>query len=253
MISTVSSPVRHRPPTIPYPGAKGRLAPTLVSMMPMRGHSYVEPFVGRGNVFFAAAASPMNFDSWHINDISTADFFRAMKDIGEHIQVPLRSREEYTRRKRQFQYGNKTAILLEPYLTFSGGGYAKGGFGGNRSANAEGYTRTLRHGKCLLDQTQAKITSLDWKLLGLESLSPLDFVFLDPPYFGADVRAYTNKFDFGGMIALLKNARFKWMLTEYKQDFYVEAFGKPYWTKEVQLACDGKGTKTRVECVWRNY
>lgn len=241
-----------RRPTIPYPGAKGRLAPRLVEMMPAEGRTYLEPFVGRGNVFFAAASS-LNFDRWHINDISTAKFFTAMSEFGDVIKVPERTREEYERRKRLFKNNNTLSILLEPYLTFSGGGYAKAGFGGKRSANATGYTRTLRRGKELLDQTNAEITDCDWKDLDFKSLTSDDFVFLDPPYFGADVRAYTNQFDFAGMVQTLVNAKFKWMLTEYKQDFYLKAFGKPYWTKDVQLACDGIGTRTRTECVWRNF
>ncbi len=55
------------------------------------------------------------------------------------------------------------------------------------------------------------------------------------------------------MVALLSEAKFKWMLTEYEQDFYLKAFGKPCYRKVVQLACDGRGTKSRTECVWRNY
>jgi site-specific DNA-adenine methylase len=242
----------NRPPMIPYPGAKGRLAPVLVSMMPKVGRLYLEPFVGRGNVFFAAATS-LDFQRWHINDISTAKFFKTLKRVGDKVKVPQRTREEYERRKALFKRGNAGSILLEPYLTFSGGGYAKGGFGGARSANAQGYTKTLRKGKELLDQTAAEITAQDWHDLDLDSLTADDFVFLDPPYFGADVRAYSNKFDFDGMVKALLKAKFKWMLTEYRQDFYVQAFGEPCWTKPVQLACDGRGNKTRVECVWKNF
>jgi site-specific DNA-adenine methylase len=41
--------------TFPYPGGKARLAPALVAMMPQNGRLYLEPFAGRGNVFFRAA------------------------------------------------------------------------------------------------------------------------------------------------------------------------------------------------------
>ncbi len=169
-------------PKIPYPGAKGRLAPILVSMMPKGGRTYVEPFAGRGNVFFAAALA-LKFSVWRINDIATAPFFAALKERGGRIRVPRRTRGEFVRQKRLFEEGSPRARLLEPYLTFSGGGYRKGGFGGKRSASAAGYTKTLNLCSEILARTDPLITGDDWKSLGLKSLGDQDFVFLDPPYF----------------------------------------------------------------------
>lgn len=239
-----------RPPKISYPGAKGRLAPWLVGMMPSSGRTYVEPCVGRGNVFFAA--SSLNFKRWWLNDTITSSFFEALMKTGGCIDVPDRTQEEFNKQKLRFQEGDITAILLEPYLTFSGGGYKKAGFGGKRSAKAIGYSRTLRQCARILLSHTVKITKLDWKKLGLERLTSDDFVFFDPPYFGADVRAYSNRFDFVRMVDILSNAKFRWMLTEYEQDIYLKAFGKPR-KKQVQLACDGRGNRRRVECVWTNY
>ena len=240
-------------PTIAYPGAKGRLAPILVSMMPQQGRIYLEPFAGRGNVYFAASSSNLRYVSWELNDMFTAPFFWALVKTEGCIPVPKRTKSEYLRQKRLFQKGDLRAILLESYLTFSGGGYKNGGFGSLHGATAVGYAKTLRRCADLLIQSRAKVTSKDWKRLNLSSLTDQDFVFFDPPYYGADVRAYSNHFDFTGMVETLKKAKFKWMLTEYRQDFYVKAFGEPCYTKPVQLACDGRGSRSRVECVWKNY
>jgi len=243
-----------RPPRIDYPGAKGKLAPVLVSMMPSQGHAYVEPFVGRGNVFFAAA-SVLKFEKWMINDIATAPFFNAILEKGKHIRVPERTRLEYLKQKQLFQQGDPRAVLLEPYLTYSGGGYKKGGFGNKRGVSALEYTKRLCRCAEILFTSKARITDVDWKELALERLTPSDFVFLDPPYYGADVRAYSSKgFDFFGMVEVLSKAKFKWMLTEYEQEFYLKAFGKPCYTETVQLACDGgRGRRRRTECVWKNF
>ena len=238
-------------PKISYPGAKGRMAPSLVEMMPQSGLNYVEPFAGRGNVFFAA--SQLDFQNWHVNDIETAPFFNALVKTKGNIKVPERTKEEFENQKKLFQNGDEKAILLEPYLTFSGGGYKKGGFGGKRSAGAAGYTKTLARCAEILISTKAKITSLDWKDMNLDRLGEDDFVFLDPPYLNADVRAYSNQFDHSAMISLLLKAKFKWMLTEYEQEIYLKAFGQPTYRRAVQLACDGRGNRTRVECVWTNY
>ena len=249
---TVRALGRTRPPTIPYPGAKGRLASSLVALMPGRGHRYIEPFVGRGNVYFAAAGDLL-FDEWWINDIATAPFFRALVQTEGRITVPVRSREVYHVQKQRYQRGDAAAILLEPYLTYSGGGYLRGGFGGARSAGPVSYANTLQTCAGILKTTAARITDLDWEQMGMDRFDKGDFVFLDPPYYAADVRAYSNKFDHPRLVAALKKARFSWMLTEYRQDLYVRAFGEPSWTTEVQLACDGRGTSRRVECVWKNF
>jgi site-specific DNA-adenine methylase len=241
-----------RAPTIPYPGAKGRLAPFLVSMMPKDGRFYIEPFAGRGNVYFAAV-EVLNFRHWWLNDIATAPFFNALMTLGKTIKVPERTREEYFRQKQLFATGDPRAILLEPYLTFSGGGYKNGGFGSLKGANAINYAKTLHRCADALTVASAKITNLDWQSLKWETLTREDFVFFDPPYYGASVRAYTNQLNFAALTRLLSRAKFRWMLTEYRQDFYLKALGKPCYTRSMQLACDGKGVRTREECVWKNF
>ena len=179
-------------PMVPYPGGKGRLAPILVSLMPQQGRLYREPFAGRGNVFWAAASS-LKYDRWELNDPYTAPFFRAVRDIGDTIAVPERSKEEYYRQWEQSKQGNPVAALLEPYLTFGGGGYGKGEPGGQQSAGPDGYTKTMRDCHTLLRSTGAQLSALDssemdWSSLGLE-----DFVFFDPPYKDASVRHTTAR------------------------------------------------------------
>jgi len=239
-------------PTIPYPGAKARLAPTLAAFMPSKGRVYLEPLVGRGNVFWTVALNH-SFEHWHVNDISTAPFFDALRTVGDGIAVPPRTRKEFYRQKAKYADGDPAAILLEPYLTFSGGGYKKGGFGSKHGPTVAGYQNALRRCYDIMHATRVKISRCDWRKLKLDGLTHEDFVFFDPPYFGADVRAYTNKFDFDGLLGTLKRAKFRWMLTEYRQPFYVEALGEPQLQKSMQLACDGIGTRQRVECVWTNF
>jgi site-specific DNA-adenine methylase len=108
--------------TIPYPGGKGRLARFIISQLPKQGRSYVEPFVGRGNLFWAATEAGLQYDKWWINDIVTIPFFRAVKHAGHMLKVPIRCRAEFERQRQASLSGDSTAILLEPYLTFSGGG-----------------------------------------------------------------------------------------------------------------------------------
>jgi hypothetical protein len=83
----------------------------------------VEPFAGRGNVFWAAASSQLGFQQWALNDIRTAPFFETVRDIGDTVEVPEKSCVEYSRQREAFRRGDPKAILLEPYFTFSGDGY----------------------------------------------------------------------------------------------------------------------------------
>lgn len=201
--------------TIPYPGSKGRLARFIICQLPKQGRSYVEPFVGRGNLFWAATCAGLQYDKWLLNDTVTIPFFRAIKQSGYALKVPTRCRAEFERQRRSFTSGDSTAILLEPYLTFSGGGYlgagCKGGDGkSNNGVSSAGYERTLRECHKILHQTKPKLSSLDWREMGLEDLGPQDTVVFDPPYPNGNVRSYSDAtVDYEALVDLLLRARFK--------------------------------------------
>ena len=243
-------------PTFSYPGGKCRLASTLVSFMPGSGRSYVEPFCGRANVFFRAA-STLQFSQCWLNDIRTAPFLNALISHGDTVEVPQQTREEFERQRVAWQINDPTALLLEPYLTYSGAGFLAGYRPSKGSPRQRRYQNTLRRAHQILIQTQATITNLDWKLT-IVDLDERDFTYFDPPYLKARVHGYrSDDLDHKEMIQVLKNARFRWLLSEYEHPLYTDAFGKPFWRKEVQLCAtnfrhDG-GLKRRTECLWRNY
>jgi site-specific DNA-adenine methylase len=245
-------------PAIPYPGGKGRMAPTLVSLMPQSGRRYVEPFAGRGNVFWAAASVRLGFERWVLNDLHTGAFFEAIRTLGNTVEVPEKTQDEYRRQRKAFSSGDLIAILLEPYLTFAGGGYSLGGWGGRKSATAEHYTRTLRNCHRLMASTDVRVTSSDWKKLAWDELGPDDFVYLDPPYLASDVRPYGSaNVIHEELVCFLKRAKFKWMLSEYPKDLYLREFGEPFFTENVQLKTanyhKNGGKERRLECLWKNY
>src|SRR5437016_4872751 len=133
-------------PTIAYPGGKARLAQEIVALLPKHGRSYVEPFCGRGNLFWSAASSSLKYEKWWLNDIATIPFFRAIREIGHVIEVPELSRAEYERQREASKGGASVAVLLEPFLTFGGNGYCCSGFRGNHrgGVSSRAYQRTLR-------------------------------------------------------------------------------------------------------------
>jgi len=244
-------------PTISYPGGKARMAPALVGLMPREGRCYVEPFAGRGNVFWATASTQLRFERWALKDIRTAPFFEAARDFGDTVEVPLRTPEEYRRQWEAFKEGDPKAILLEPYLTFGGGGYGIG-CRGRGGPTVEGYTHILRDCHRLLHSTNAAITGNDWTEIDWASLTNDDFVFIDPPYLGANVRPYgENDIDHEKLVQVLRDAKFKWMLTEYPHELYYRELGQPFFIKDMQLNAVNfqvtGGKHRRLECVWKNY
>jgi site-specific DNA-adenine methylase len=99
-------------PRIPYPGGKARLAKQIISFLPREGRTYLEPFAGRGNLFWAAVEQGLRYERWWLNDIATAPFFKSILSHGNTIKVPPRSRREFEKQREAFKSDDPTAILL---------------------------------------------------------------------------------------------------------------------------------------------
>jgi site-specific DNA-adenine methylase len=230
------------------------MAKTIVSFFPQHGRIYLEPFAGRGNVFWAAA-SLVDYEQWWLNDRRTIPFFEAIRRVGNTITIPERTREEYYRQWDRYKVGDPEAFILEPYLTFGGGGYGSGGFGGKKGPTRTGYERIIRECHAVMQRTTPTLTALDWKDT-LTNLTADDLVYLDPPYFNADVRSYkVGDLHHLEMAGILQDAKFKWVLSEYEQPFYNMLLGEPFYRKDVQLIGTDYNRRQgrRVECLWKNF
>jgi site-specific DNA-adenine methylase len=242
-------------PAIPYPGGKARLAKQIISFLPREGRTYLEPFAGRANLFWAAAEQGLKFRRWWLNDINTAPFLEAIKLHGHKIEVPPRSKREFEKQREAFKYGDPTAIVLSPYFTFSGGGFRYAGKGGEHAVSASGYQRTLRECHRILTRIRPRVTALDWQQLGLEKLTQDDVVVLDPPYPNAEVKSYTHEtVDYERLVDVLLRAKFRWLLCGYPHPV-LHRLGKPIWARDMQLLCVHikSGQEDRTECLWSNF
>jgi modification methylase len=246
--------------TIPYPGGKGRLSRTFVSLLPKHGRTFVEPFAGKGNIFWEAASQGLKYREWWLNDTVTFRFFHAIKHAGHKLKVPTRSRTEYERQREASVRGDLNAILLEPYLSFSGGGYfaagCKGGTGRDKNyggVSAAGYESTIHECHRIMKKTEPRVTSLDWRKMALERLTEEDVVFLDPPYPDSNVRSYSDDtVDYDELVETLLRARFRWMLCGYLHPLLCR-LGEPVWAKDVKLLCVRGEEEGRTECLWSNF
>jgi site-specific DNA-adenine methylase len=250
-----------QPPTIAFPGGKARLAQEIVALLPKHGRTYIEPFAGRGNLFWAATSAGLRYDKWWLNDTVTITFFRAIREIGDVIQVPEHNRDEYERQRAASKRGDPVAAVLEPFLTFGGGGYCSSGFRGNHrgGVSSPSYQRTLRECHRIMGKTRPRLSALDWHEMKLKDLGTEDTVLLDPPYPSTDVRSYTDAtVDYEQLVDTLLHARFRWLLCGYLHPA-LQRLGNPFWAKEIRFLYFSNreerkfGEERRIECLWRNY
>jgi site-specific DNA-adenine methylase len=223
------------------------MAKLLVSMMPRSGRRYVEPFGGRGNVFWIAATE-LDFQEWHINDIRTAPWFAAIRAQGNDLIVPSNTRMEYLERWAAYKQGCPYATMLEPFLTYSGAGFGAGGYRSNEKggSGSSGFRQSIRMAHHIMQAVNPLVTDRDYKHV-LDGLGADDFVYLDPPYLDSRVTAYgPEDLDHTEMVSLLLTAKCRWMLSEYDQPIYRKAFGAPI----LKQPATTRHGKSRQECVW---
>lgn len=234
-------------PSFSYPGGKARLRSWILDYAPTFGNKYVEPFAGRGNVFFLARTR-LNFKSWHLNDLYMKSWFLTLC-MSPMFQFPSKNP---TREDFEWLKANKTStlsVLMEPIVTYSGGGYDLG-------MKAERRARPMMADykkKCHLAAEMlatVKITGLKWPLV-LDGLGSDDFVYVDPPYMGVDVGTYWSEMvNHSALYDCLKTARFRWLLSEYANPTVVRVLGQPLATKPVKSSFGGY---LKTECLWRNF
>jgi site-specific DNA-adenine methylase len=242
----------------PYPGGKAKQASNICSAAPASGGIFADVFCGLGNTSWPVPGAA-NYQCWWLNDTRTADFFHALKIVGDTVAVPER---EVAKSAYHFHKSHSKclrlrcryeATVLAPYLCHNGAGYHVSGprsAGGGPSAAA--YQRSVRAGHSILLSTNPWITGWDYQQV-FASLGPDDFALVDPPYLGVSTGAYHwTDIDHLRLVHCLKRARFHWILCEYWHPLYATAFGEPFWSRRVRrLAHMNAGY--RVECMWKNY
>ena len=215
---------------LPYPGSKTSIAEELVSRMP-NARDFIDVFGGRGNVLFAVDnLAPEKYRHYYLNDINTAPLFYALRALKGEVRIPENTwaaYHEHWNYKKLHGYLTAEGAILEPYLCSHAGTYGKGG-PVTKPLKPETYRTKLRQCYDIMERTQVVVSSMDWHELYLDRLGPDSFVYLDPPYLDCSVRSYdTEGVDHAGMVEMLLHAKFKWMLSEYSNELYRRAFGKP--------------------------
>lgn len=240
-------------PSFRYMGGKARLRSWLVGLFPANGRTYIEPFVGRGNVFFEAIQR-VSYAKWMLSDLDV-HFLTALlrTDLSQLPEVVDRAVFNDLKTRH-----DDIALLVEPRVTFAGKGYAAG-FSGSSGTHVgyakDNYLRVCESARALLSRPGVHVESRQWTTLPWSDLTEEDFVYLDPPYFGTKA-SYPN-IDHSELAAILRGARFRWALSGYANTNYeaqigfVERFERER-NSEIKSSNTHRASPV-TEVLWTNY
>ncbi len=226
----------------------------------MSGGEYVEPFAGRGNVFWLAVHM-LDYCTWWLNDPWTARWFDAIQKVNLR-DIPSELTEVLARfyRKRAIEDrdNDDVAVAIEERTMFSGG--AKNGITlqWQRSPSLSGFIENMKLARSILKTIRPKITDYEWQDCGLERLSDRDFVYIDPPYQNANRNLYHhNSLIHEHLLEYLREAPHLWMLSGYSSSLYLRYLGDPSDTMNHRMFVyqrqHGEDGVYRTECIWTNY
>lgn len=231
-------------------GGKARLRKWLVQRFPDKGSVYLEPFAGKGNVFFEARQR-LNFKQWVLAD-SDVRFLRSLM-WADFSELPdTVSREDFSYWKNRTCH---VSTLIEPRVTFAGKGY-KYGYSGSSGTHV-GYNGAIYREVCSQARqllSDAQVIEQYWED-SLALLDAGDFTYLDPPYYGTEA-SYDN-IDHERLVRVLNQAKFSWALSGYQSYLYdrqLEFKCRFEYERNSEIkSSNSRGREPVIECLWTNY
>jgi DNA adenine methylase len=208
-------------PILRWPGGKSRLLKKLLPQIPEH-QCYGEVFGGGLALFGAKPRSPVEV----VNDIN-GDLIALYLNVQRHLPELLRQIDMVvSSRELLFKYAKQPGLtdmergahfLVRNRTSFGGGGTS---YGVTRTAKSGGAVFDRNKVKALLERMHERlngvvIENLTWKRFVELYDSPDTFLFLDPPYIGADPKAYAgwSEADATALRDTLKNVKGRWMVT----------------------------------------
>lgn len=232
----------------PYPGGKARIRKTLFEYFPEEGRYYVEPFAGRGNVFFGFY-NISNYNVYLLNDLNLGKFFTSLRDADLSLLPSKIEDYQFETWYNKWLRQEPLAYVVEPKITFRGKGYPSGWQKGRYSRIR--YKAMCERAQRILKDPKVEICQRDYMHLDWSNFTEDDFVYLDPPYYETSGVGYGN-INHEELLSLLQDAPFRWALSGYLSDLYIAHLGQPVLelTRNLEMT-DDKGS-TAVEALWSN-
>ncbi len=236
-------------PTFKMHGSKARTAPWLVAKFPPF-RRLIEPFAGRGNIFYRACGS-CSFESALLNDLNSWPFLEALRDYsGDWGFVDDGVIDKQVWQRWKDSPPSQERALAESYVARFGSHYDIGpALAGGDSKNGHSRSNTIRRmqeAQRMLRDKQVQITRLDWEefLEGLV-LTPEDLVYLDPPYDVQQSVHYKN-IDQDKFLAKVRELPCSVFVSGYTSPRYERELSGPGWERDTfSRASTGKGVAAR--------
>lgn len=263
----------------PYIGGKGRLADTIIKLIPEH-KIYVEPFGGSGKVLLNKPLSKI--EVYNDADLRLSNLFYVVafkfKEFEEKVNRLAYSRALFRKFHKELKFKTlkleelgDVDLAVKTYYTI------RASFNGQFTTRSlsQSYTKNgasiFFNGLDNLSAIHERLKNVVIEFLSYDKI--LDkyieredtFIYLDPPYFGAE-HYYEAKFtleDHKKMLSMLKNAKAKWLLSGYANDLYdteLEGFYRleiPSVKTSYGLTKSNKplteGRPKSTEILWANY
>lgn len=230
----------------PYPGGKAKIREELFPYFFEEGRIYLEPFAGRGNIFFEFYRRSV-FEQYTINDLKLGQFFIALRQANLEelpLAVPPEMFEVWYNR---WLTGNNIAHIIEPKISFRGKGYDAGYQKGRY--NPIYYKPMCEDAQCILKDSRVIIQKCDYVYLPWSHLTQDDFVYCDPPYLDTTGVAL-GSINHDELLRILTEGSFRWAISGYLSDTYLQWLGEPALklTRNLEMT-DTRGS-TSIECLW---
>jgi hypothetical protein len=253
-------------PGFRYRGGKYKLRRYICRFAPTKGNMFGEPFAGRANVFFLMKCYA-SFKSWWLNDIRTLPFFMSIQHYDGH-KLSWPTEEGYHSRRIA---GDNTLTFMEPALFWDGMTSTKANgktptfcprLENGKMYNLRLFRRTILRAQRILASGGVNYATCDAvEFIKLWGKDPDNFLYIDPPYLGADVDAYhEGMVDREGMLRAMKECKCRWLFSEYDVPDMREMFGPPgakIRKVRIEVPAAGGGNKKvkrlNTECLWANY
>lgn len=236
-------------PTFKMHGSKARVAAWVVGHFP-KFRRLLEPFAGRGNIFFRACTD-CEFQEVLLNDLNSHPFLEALRDYsGDWSFVDDGQIDKEVWQRWVDAPSSQERTLAESYVARFGSSYATGpAKAGGDSQNGHSKRNTIlrmKEAQKLLREKRAQISCQDWEefLLGIP-LQADDLVYLDPPYDVPQVVHYKN-IDQDRFLEIARSLPCSVFVSGYTSPRYESALSGPGWFRDtIRRASVGKGVASK--------
>ena len=251
-----------------YPGAKWRIAKWIIENMPEH-HSYVEPYLGSGAVFFNK--NPSNIETINDTDGEVVNFFEVVRDMPEELAFKIYM-TPYAREVYENTYKepcNYTQSKLDRALRFCikinmSHGYKcnmKNGWKNDIQGRERSYAVQVwnKLPQIVMQAAQrlkeAQIESRPALDIIKRFDNPKCLIYCDPPYLlrtrrGKQYNIEMSDEEHEELLQLLLESKSKVMISGYESDLYNDALKG--WRKKTSYSRTQSLRKAK-EVLWMNY